>query len=89
MRDELIVAKVDIDKEPGTMEKYGVHGIPTLILLREGRAASVKVGTTTQSHLVSWPQSFLPPLGSRVSSMATEPRRETLQLSLLARDGGT
>jgi thioredoxin 1 len=50
----LTIAKVDIDKNPGTPQKYGVRGIPTLILFKNGQAVSTKVGSLPKSKLVEW-----------------------------------
>lgn len=50
----LTVAKVNIDKNPGTPQKYGVRGIPTLILFKDGQAVSTKVGSLPKSKLVEW-----------------------------------
>lgn len=50
----LTVAKVDIDKNPGTPQKYGVRGIPTLILFKNGQAVSTKVGSLPKSKLIEW-----------------------------------
>lgn len=51
---KIIVAKVNIDKNPGTPQKYGVRGIPTLILFKNGQAVSTKVGSLPKSKLVEW-----------------------------------
>lgn len=50
----LTVAKVNIDKNPGTPQKYGVRGIPTLILFKDGKAVSTKVGSLPKSKLIEW-----------------------------------
>jgi len=50
----LTIAKVDIDKNPGTPQKYGVRGIPTLILFKNGQAVSTKVGSLPKSKLIEW-----------------------------------
>ncbi len=50
----LTIAKVNIDKNPGTPQKYGVRGIPTLILFKGGQAVSTKVGSLPKSKLVEW-----------------------------------
>ncbi len=51
---KLTVAKVNIDKNPGTPQKYGVRGIPTLILFKGGQAVSTKVGSLPKSKLLEW-----------------------------------
>ena len=54
MSDKLIVAKHNIDNEPNTPTKYGVRGIPTMLLFKNGELKSTKVGATTKSNIVSW-----------------------------------
>lgn len=51
---KITVAKVNIDKNPGTPQKYGVRGIPTLILFKGGKAVSTKVGSLPKSKIVEW-----------------------------------
>jgi thioredoxin 1 len=57
MKGKLTVAKVNIDKNPETPQKYGVRGIPTLILFKDGKAVATKVGSLPKSKLVEWLQS--------------------------------
>ncbi len=59
MSDKLTVAKVNIDDNPGTPTKYGVRGIPTLILFKNGQVAGTKVGALPKSKLVEWVESVL------------------------------
>ncbi len=59
MSDKLIVAKVNIDDNPGTPSKYGVRGIPTLMLFKNGQVAGTKVGALPKSKLVEWVESVL------------------------------
>ena len=54
MKDQIIVAKHDIDSEPNMPTKYGVRGIPTMLLFKNGELAATKVGATTKSNIVSW-----------------------------------
>ncbi len=51
---KVVVVKVNIDKNPGTPQKYGVRGIPTLILFKDGQAVSTKVGSLPKSKLLEW-----------------------------------
>jgi thioredoxin 1 len=48
------VAKVNIDENPGTPNAYGVRGIPTLILFKDGKPAATKVGAAPKSQLKEW-----------------------------------
>ena len=52
--EKLTVAKVNIDENPETPTRYGVRGIPTLILFKNGEIAATKVGATTKSKLAEW-----------------------------------
>ena len=54
MGDKVQVAKVNIDENPSTPSKYGVRGIPTLILFKDGEVAATKVGAIPASALKSW-----------------------------------
>ena len=54
MADEVIIAKHNIDNEPNTPTKYGVRGIPTMLLFSGGELKATKVGATTKSNIVSW-----------------------------------
>jgi len=54
MGGKLTVAKVNIDKNPETPQKYGVRGIPTLILFKDGKPLATKVGALPKSKLQEW-----------------------------------
>ena len=54
MSDEVIIAKHNIDNEPNTPTKFGVRGIPTMLLFKEGELKATQVGATTKSNIVSW-----------------------------------
>ena len=51
---EVVTAKHNIDNEPNTPTKYGVRGIPTMLLFSGGELKATKVGATTKSNIVSW-----------------------------------
>ena len=48
------VAKVNIDDNPLTPTKYGVRGIPTLMVFKNGELAATKVGAVPKSKLFEW-----------------------------------
>jgi len=54
MKDKVIIAKHNIDEEPNIPTKYGVRGIPTMLLFKDGQLKATKVGATTKSNIVSW-----------------------------------
>lgn len=50
----ITVAKVNIDNNPGTPQRYGVRGIPTLILFKDGEVLATKVGALAKSQLAAF-----------------------------------
>ncbi|MCZ6496729.1 MAG: thioredoxin TrxA [Alphaproteobacteria bacterium] len=59
LEGNLTIAKVNIDENPQTPTKYGVRGIPTLILFNGGQVVGTKVGTVPKGVLLDWVQSSL------------------------------
>ena len=53
-KGKLIVAKLNIDSNPTTPAKYGVRGIPTLMLFKKGEIEATKVGALTKSQLTAF-----------------------------------
>lgn len=45
------IAKLNIDENPGTPPKYGIRGIPTLMLFKNGNVEATKVGALSKSQL--------------------------------------
>ena len=54
MKDKVIIAKHNIDQEPNTPTKYGIRGIPTMLLFKGGELKATKVGATTKSNIIDW-----------------------------------
>jgi|TARA_B100000787_G_C16111029_1_gene258076 thioredoxin 1 len=54
MREQVVIAKHNIDNEPNTPTKYGIRGIPTMLLFKGGELKATKVGATTKSNIVTW-----------------------------------
>ena len=50
----LTVAKLDIDSNPSTPSKYGIRGIPTLMLFKNGNVEATKVGAVSKSQLTAF-----------------------------------
>ena len=59
MGDKVTVAKLNIDDNPRTTKNYGVKGIPTLMLFKNGQVAGTRIGNLPKSQLVAWVQSVL------------------------------
>ncbi len=53
------VAKLNIDENPATPPKYGIRGIPTLMLFRNGNVEATKVGALSKSQLAAFIDSNL------------------------------
>jgi len=52
--DKITVAKLNIDDNPATPSHYGVRGIPTLMLFKDGDVEATKVGALTKSQLTQF-----------------------------------
>jgi thioredoxin 1 len=50
----LTVAKLNIDENPATPQRYGVRGIPTLMVFKGGEVIATKVGALTKSQLAAF-----------------------------------
>lgn len=48
------VAKLNIDENPATPPKYGIRGIPTLMLFKSGNVEATKVGAVSKSQLTAF-----------------------------------
>ena len=59
MEGKVTVAKVNIDENPQTPMKYGVRGIPTMIVFKGGQVAATKIGALPKSKLYEWVESVL------------------------------
>tara|TARA_B100001769_G_C21835957_1_gene453837 strand:+ start:33 stop:353 length:321 start_codon:yes stop_codon:yes gene_type:complete len=57
--DKLKVFKMNIDENPMTPQKFGVRGIPTIMLFKEGQLIDTKVGSLPKSALETWIKSNL------------------------------
>ena len=52
--DRVTIAKLNIDENPEAPTKYGVRGIPTMILFKNGQPAATKVGAEPKSRIQGW-----------------------------------
>jgi thioredoxin 1 len=55
------VVKVNIDESPNTPTKYGVRGVPTLMIFQQGQVAATKVGALPKSKIKEWIESSILP----------------------------
>ena len=59
MSGQVTVAKLNIDDNPNTPAKYGVRGIPTLMMFKGGEVAATKVGALAKGQLQQWVESVI------------------------------
>ena len=59
MAERVTVVKLNIDDNPSAPAKYGVRGIPTMILFEDGKVAATKVGAAPKTQLQSWLEQVL------------------------------
>ncbi len=52
--DRVTIAKLNIDENPDAPARYGVRGIPTMILFKDGAPAATKVGAEPKSRIQGW-----------------------------------
>jgi len=55
----LTIAKMNVDENPQTPVKYGVRGIPMLMLFKDGQVAGTKIGALPKQQLSQWVNSLL------------------------------
>ncbi len=55
----LRIAKLNIDQNPDTPPRYGIRGIPTLMLFKDGEVEAIKVGAVPKSQLIAFLDSNL------------------------------
>ncbi len=51
---KVTIAKLNIDENPQTPPKYGIRGIPTLMLFKDGNVEATKVGALSKSQLTAF-----------------------------------
>ena len=59
LQGKVTVAKMNIDDNPATPKKYGVRGIPTLMLFKSGQVAATKIGALPKQQLADWIHSVI------------------------------
>lgn len=58
-RDDIVIAKMDIDENPETPTKFGVRSIPTMLIFNGGEPVATTMGAKPKQQLVSWIDSSL------------------------------
>ena len=53
-KDKIKILKLNVDENPQTPQKFGVRGIPTLMLFKKGKLIDTKVGSLPKSALIEW-----------------------------------
>ena len=53
-RDDVIIAKINIDENPETPTRFGVRSIPTLMIFKGGEVAAMKLGAMPKAQLAQW-----------------------------------
>jgi len=51
---QVTIAKLNIEESPTTPSRYGVRGIPTMMLFKGGQMASMKVGAMPKQKILEW-----------------------------------
>ena len=59
LEGKVTVAKVNIDENPNIPTKYGVRGVPTLMIFHQGQVAATKVGALPKSKIKEWIESSI------------------------------
>ena len=73
-QDRLRIAKINIDENPQTPPKFGIRGIPTLILFKNGTVEAQKVGALSKSQLAAFLVQHLPaPIASTAQARGNRP----------------
>ena len=54
MQGKVTIGKLNVDENPGVASTYGIRSIPTLMLFKDGKMASSKVGAAPKSELKKW-----------------------------------
>ncbi|CAH9065622.1 Thioredoxin 1 [Pseudoalteromonas holothuriae] len=57
LADKVTIGKLNIDQNAGTPPKFGIRGIPTLLLFKDGAVAATKVGALSKTQLVEFLES--------------------------------
>jgi thioredoxin 1 len=59
LESKVTIAKINIDENPVVPMKYGVRGIPTMMIFSQGQVAATKVGALPKSKIKEWIESSI------------------------------
>ena len=59
LEGKITIAKLNIDENPHVPTKYGVRGIPTMMIFQDGQVAATKVGALPKSKIKEWIESSI------------------------------
>ncbi len=59
MNGRVTITKLNIDENPVSPTRYGVRGIPTLIVFKDGQVAGTKIGALPKTKLKEWIESVI------------------------------
>ena len=54
MSDKILIGKLNVDENSQTPPKYGIRGIPTLMLFKDGNAVGTQVGAVSKADLIKF-----------------------------------
>ena len=54
MKDQIVIVKLNIDDHPNQPTRFGVRGIPTMLLFKNGELAGTQVCVTTKSNIIAF-----------------------------------
>ena len=54
LETEITVAKLNIDENPTVPQRFGIRGIPTMMIFKDGEVAAIKVGALPKGKILEW-----------------------------------
>jgi thioredoxin 1 len=69
MGNQVTIAKINIDENPGVPQKFGVRGVPTLMIFSQGQVAATKVGALPKSKIKEWIEQSIQDQGAHRQSV--------------------
>jgi thioredoxin 1 len=59
MKDRVVVAKLNVDDNPKTAKNYGIRGIPTFMIFKNGQVAGSRLTAMSKNDLFKWVESVI------------------------------